>query len=378
VSQRTSELAITNQQLANSNQKLEIQTQELAKQKSSLELTNRDLEQATIRLQQQQTALVTSEKLATLGNLIVSVAHEINSPLGAIIGSYENLQAGIPQLLLELSNALHTMPENQMVAFWTVVETLRKEGKMLSSREERNRIDDLSTELANQGIANADEAARVFVKMGLPHPPQDALPPLFGSTSSDFLRYLSQLGSLWKQLLNIKVSSERAEKMVKALKEYARQRPDNLEKTRVKIDESVDLMLTIYRYHLMKNLELERDYQEVPEIACIPEHLYQVWTNLLMNASDAVASMEGFRGRLIVRIRRDENYVVVEFENNGPAIPERDLPRIFDWQFTTKGENGSGIGLAISRDIVNQHGGQLYVDSNHERTIFTVRLPING
>ena len=103
--------------------------------------------------------------------------------------------------------------------------------------------------------------------------------------------------------------------------------------------------------------------------------LNQVWTNLIDNAIDA---MDG-SGTLIVRAKREDPWLVVEIEDNGPGIPPEHLAKIFDPFFTTKppGE-GTGLGLNISRNlIVKKHHGEVAVRSQPGATCFTVHLPID-
>jgi signal transduction histidine kinase len=100
----------------------------------------------------------------------------------------------------------------------------------------------------------------------------------------------------------------------------------------------------------------------------------QVWTNLIVNAADAM----GGNGRLRIRTRLDGSWIVVQIEDDGPGIPPEVQGRIFDPFFTTKpiGE-GTGLGLDISQHIVQeQHGGALRFETEPGRTLFEVRLPV--
>jgi signal transduction histidine kinase len=103
--------------------------------------------------------------------------------------------------------------------------------------------------------------------------------------------------------------------------------------------------------------------------------LNQVWTNIIDNAIDA---MDG-EGTLVVRTRRDDPWVIVEIEDDGPGIPEENQSKIFDPFFTTKGPGkGTGLGLNISRNLVVQkHLGQISVKSEPGSTCFSIRLPMD-
>jgi len=103
--------------------------------------------------------------------------------------------------------------------------------------------------------------------------------------------------------------------------------------------------------------------------------LSQVFLNLITNARDAMP--EG--GKLIVEARARDSSVHVSFRDSGMGIPTENMARIFDFLFTTKGEKGTGYGLTISRDIVEEHGGRIEVKSEPgEGSTFTVVLPLES
>ncbi|MDJ0522434.1 MAG: response regulator [Planctomycetota bacterium] len=100
--------------------------------------------------------------------------------------------------------------------------------------------------------------------------------------------------------------------------------------------------------------------------------LREVITNLLKNALDAL--VDG--GDIDIRATRDQELIRLVVEDNGPGIPEDIRSRIFDPFFTTKGERGTGLGLCLSQQIVDRHGGEIVCASReHEGTKFTIELP---
>jgi signal transduction histidine kinase len=117
--------------------------------------------------------------------------------------------------------------------------------------------------------------------------------------------------------------------------------------------------------------------------------LNQVWTNLLDNAIDAAAEARDGdggdasgragdgAGRVRVRVHAERGDVVVEVEDDGAGVPDAVRERIWEPFFTTKPVGrGTGLGLDIARHIVvEQHGGQLTLDTRPGRTVFAVRLP---
>jgi signal transduction histidine kinase len=121
-------------------------------------------------------------------------------------------------------------------------------------------------------------------------------------------------------------------------------------------------------------VRLTKEYaDDLPPITGRGSELNQVFTNLLVNALDAVAG----DGQVTVRTRRDGDAAIVEVADSGPGVPEAERARIFEPFFTTKPVGiGTGLGLDISFRIVQRHGGSLVLCDGTGPTTFRVRLPL--
>jgi photoactive yellow protein len=112
---------------------------------------------------------------------------------------------------------------------------------------------------------------------------------------------------------------------------------------------------------------------DVPRVRANPGALREVFVNLLRNAVDAI---EG-EGRILVRTRAEGEHAVVEVLDTGAGMEQSVQEKLFRPFFTTKGERGTGLGLATCYAIVRRHGGEIEVESAPgEGTTFTVRLPV--
>ncbi|MEI7528650.1 MAG: HAMP domain-containing sensor histidine kinase [Elusimicrobiota bacterium] len=118
--------------------------------------------------------------------------------------------------------------------------------------------------------------------------------------------------------------------------------------------------------------------RELPPVFGDAAQLQQVFFNIIANARDAMVTARG--GRLQIKAAADGNRIVLKFTNTGPVIPEGNLDRIFEPFFTTKPKGkGTGIGLSISREIVENHKGRLSAESGPGgETTFTVELPVKN
>ena len=126
----------------------------------------------------------------------------------------------------------------------------------------------------------------------------------------------------------------------------------------------------IHRLHI-------RLHEQSPEVFIFmsSQHLMQVLINLLANAADAVASRPGSDRWIEVKVSVENQTVVIQLRNGGPLIPETVASRMFDRGFSTKGQLGSGLGLSISRRLIERARGSLNLEPRDEHPCFVIRIP---
>jgi len=160
------------------------------------------------------------------------------------------------------------------------------------------------------------------------------------------------------------------------LKDFSRLDQAGMQKA--DLNKLVESALRIVNHVLRKrDIEVVLKLGVLPEIECAPAQVNQVLLNLLGNAAQAI---EHAHGRIVVATQALDRRAIVVIEDNGKGIEAADLPRIFDPFFTTKPVGqGTGMGLAISHQIVEQHGGVIRVSSKPGiGTRFLVVLPLAG
>ena len=231
--------------------------------------TVKELKSAMKELKETQIQLINSEKMASLGQLVAGVAHEINTPVASIKSN------------------------NGIVA------------KLLDS------IDD-----------------------------------------ADLKEMLSDINEIDKEAVN------RISNIVTSLKKFVRL--DEAELQEADINKELDLTLELIRHETKNRIEIVRNYGEIPAIKCFPNMLNQVFTNILINACQAI---EG-KGKIIITTEYRDKKLVVKIKDNGKGIPQNQLSKIFSAGFTTKGVGvGTGLGLAICTKIIEKHKGEITVNS---------------
>jgi signal transduction histidine kinase len=194
---------------------------------------------------------------------------------------------------------------------------------------------------------------------------------LFGLTVEEFFADATTLVG------NMKRGAERITAIVSQLKSYVRQR-DEAAWEMTDPNRVVEAAATLVRTQLRQwvaHLDLQLG-EDLPRVGMNPGRMEQVIINLLVNAGQAAAAKPD--GRVGVRTRRQDGFVEIAVEDNGPGVPDANRERIFEPFFTTKsGDQGTGMGLAISQRIVEEHGGSLELAQNGAAgACFIVRLPI--
>ena len=231
--------------------------------------TVKELKNTLKELKDTQIQLINSEKMASLGQLVAGVAHEINTPVASI----------------KSNNAI---------------------------------VSKLLDQIPNNGLAEM----------------------------------LKELNEIDKEAI------QRISNIVVSLKKFVRL--DEAEIQEADINKELDLTLDLIRHETKNRIEIIKEYGEIPTIKCFPNMLNQVFTNILINACQAI------EGKGIIKISTEfkNQNLIIKIKDNGKGIPENQLNKIFTAGYTTKGVGiGTGLGLAICRKIIDKHNGEIIVNS---------------
>ena len=278
-----------------------------------------ELEAAYRRLKASQHRLVQSEKLATLGQLVAGLAHEINTPLGYVQNNLAMTRDLLP----------------------AAAEFAGAAGGLIAASGD----DD-----AESWVARFEAARAAFD------------PALFGELTGlldDALHGVAQIADL-----------------VASLKDFSR--VDAVHTDAVDLHGLIDAALRIAGHILKKhNVQVQCRYGDVPPLRCAPAQINQVLLNLIGNAAQAI---DHDSGMVTIRTQTLGGYAMIAVQDNGRGIPPDVLPRIFEPFFTTKPVGqGTGLGLSICQQIVQSHGGRIAATSAPETgTRFVVALPLAG
>ena len=307
------------------------------------------------------------------------MAHEWNNPAAAVKRGAEQLTPALEQYLrsCDLLGEMDLTPAQRQAVQSENQRAIQSAAHPppLDALTRSDREAELETWLEDRGVPDAWEYAPILVSLELD---SDRLETLEANLSPELLpavfQHLSATYSTYGLLAEIGQGSGRISDIVKALKTYSYL--DQAPVQSVDIHEGLEDTLLILRNKLKEGVSVRREYaDDLPRIQGYGSELNQVWTNLLDNALDA---LDG-KGEIVLRTRPEGDWVVVEFQDNGPGIPEDIQARVFDPFFTTKPPGkGTGLGLDISYSVVvNKHRGDIKVSSQPGKTCFEVWLPLN-
>jgi|GEM_PF-1275834 len=278
------------------------------------------LRDAKQRLEGTFQQLLQSEKMASIGQLSAGIAHEINNPVGFICSNLSTLDEYMESIL-------------ELLGYYA-------------------RLEELCNEEKNNQLQVLLEKIKIMKE----------------KVDLDFI-----LDDIPELMVDSREGTKRVKTIVKGMKAFAH--ADEGEIAENDINEAIELTLKVVWNELKYNADVHISLGRLPKVMCNISQLNQVFTNLLVNAAQALDE----HGEITIQTQHQGDEVVVEIADTGKGIEAENIKRLFDPFFTTKTVGqGTGLGLYLSYEIIQNHKGSIEVQSEPNKgTKFTIRLPVS-
>ncbi|TGM47832.1 PAS domain S-box protein [Leptospira biflexa] len=332
-----------------------------------LQNSNTELNSALFALREAQEKLIQNEKLASLGQLVSGLSHEINNPIGMIKSSVETLIAEWEEESYDFQN--QTL--NEILNL--IIDSNDTGLRILTGISNRQARKSLSEVFKQNEILFPEELAELFVDSGIRNLSPSILNKIKTTITnqSDFKRLRKFL--LMKQSSeHILYSIRRLSKITFTLKNFAGLQ-SNLELIDFSLIDTIHSAISLYKEYFLRDINLILNLDFDGKIRCIQGDLVQLWSQMIWNGIQAVST----KGTIWIRSFKSSDSIVVEIEDSGIGIPSEHHSKIFMPFFSTKTSgDGLGLGLYLVKEIVNRHNANISFESAPGRTIFRVSFPI--
>ncbi len=294
-------------------------TNEIIRQRNELASEKERIEQLLRDLKDTQAQLIQSEKMASLGQMVAGIAHEVNTPLGFVTNNLSIVERNVGILERALKE-------------YQKMEMMLREGELSELEAQLENVRELVSRIEEMALADRTRKTLAESNLGL----------------------------------------QRIQELVTNLRNFSRL--DEAALKTVNLSENIDASLMIATNLVKHKAEVIKNYTPNLMVECYPAQLNQVFLNLITNAAQAIETF----GKITITTQLEQDKAIIKIADTGVGIPEQNLKKIFEPFFTTKPVGqGTGLGLSIVYKIIEQHNGTIDVKSKvGEGTEFTITLPV--
>lgn len=318
-----------------------------------------------------QRQVADAEKRAALVQLVSSVSHQVNTPIAAVASSSETIIESVQALVASLAEQGATRELGLLAR--DILSAARDTGQRPSGVEGARKRRELREILEKAAVldaaalaASAFDLSPTVATERIAAAATDPDPAMRG-----LFRLVLGLAEILRAATVSSLAVDKVARVIFALRRLSTAGGIGTLQL-VSLPEMLDQAVKKLRGERPALARLTVEYADMEVILCWPDELAQVWPHLLENADEAA----GPEGKLSLKAHWEGDRAVVEIRDDGPGIPEELMEKVFEPFFTTKEKGGgAGLGLAISRDIIERHGGRLLYRRESEGTLFRAELP---
>lgn len=347
-------------------------THELADANRELHDANAKLSATVEELRDAQDEIVESRRIAALGQIVGGIAHQLNTPLAAIVSANRFLSEQLSGRILRIADDLADLDEVDAAILTEMLAESQASEDSSDFALLRAKKRELRALFSEQGLPDPEGLAETVVDANL-HGLGSRLLEFLGTRRiGRILSIVEAVNEVRRAGIVISTASERASSVIRALRVYLGQDRGG-ERFSVALAASIGEVLALFARTTRGAVDVITHLDRSVRVSGRPEQLDLVWINLIDNAMQAMAG----KGRLEVTVARSGGSAMVSILDTGRGVPPEIGDHIFD-AFTATGPRlgGIGIGLPTAKTIVEDHGGTISFESETGRTVFTVTLPV--
>jgi two-component system, NtrC family, sensor kinase len=342
---------------------------------------NEQLKKTIIQLKKSQKKEFESQQNLALAKITSGISQQINSPLAEINHTLDEIRQfgkatlqNIPLFLAQIS------PQQQKYFVSLLKQSQDNQINLLLSDIARQELkNQLIAKLAKFELKETAKIADILLELGV-NEEIDSFLPLFASENYwEILDNASLIIKLHKNVSSITDSTVKVSKIISAFEDYANHSHSKTPKRFANLENILEKALGSIGRDLPPGVQIIKHYSPVSTTNCYPEALQTACFHLIQNAIEAI----GTHGILTINLYQQQNYLMVDIIDTGTSISQELLEKLCDPFFTTKSAEGKvGFGLAIAKQIIEQHDGNIAVQllagkmTLPGNTKFTISLPI--
>lgn len=310
------------------------------------------------------------EKFVAIGELTMGIAHDLNSPLAAILIGAQNVRQTLEVLFHGLIHDC-SPEELEFACFHAMSSDLKSFQSSLKAMKERNQMQALLRNEKGFSEQESLELADGLLKARVGIDETEKINRVIESKNqTKFLELMRHIYTIRQMVDTILDAANRSADVISDLRKFTKSAVQQKEET-INIAESVNSVLRVLGTNLKGNIDVHIDIPTTHELKGVPRDIFQIWSNVIKNALEALGEAGG---ELWIRSVKEGDTLKIEFENNGPEIPKEFISKIFERFKSSKGKDNHGFGLNIVKKIADTNGWGIKVVSENKSTSFLFEI----
>ena len=325
-----------------------------------LKSSNEHLKQTVIKLKKNQRQIAALEQRSALEKITLGIAEKVNDPIATIDNTIDEIKQFGEANLADIPTFLTKMSPQQQKYF---VALLKQAGdnriNLLLSPEAKQKLKTkIHAKLEKLKLDDADKVTNILIELGFDEEIENLMPLLASENYWQVIDNAYLIVNLHQSVANISKSTTKVSKVISAFEDYSGDFKTKSEKRQANIKNTVDKALSRIAPKMPEGIQVIKHYSNVSTIYCYPEALEKMWFHLIQNAVDAI----GTHGIITINIYQQDTNLIVDIIDTGEGISPKVLNKLCDPFFTTKSSpDRVGLGLAVAKQIVEQHNGRISV-----------------